>query len=357
MSTPPFDLGLLLDMLTYRRPAGSQTESAFIDRFIAPLPNAGRDAFGNWHIWIGQSPIVWSTHTDTVHRSDGRQTVSYDPKTGRIGVSRRSKRGRRPEDRSSCLGADDTAGVFLAVSMIRANVAGHYIFHYGEEIGGYGSSDLAMNAPDLLADARFAIAFDRKGYGDIITHQAFDRCCSDLFAHSLADQLNTTGNGLTFRPCDSGLFTDTANYTNIIGECTNLSVGYFDAHSRSETLNAHFLARLLPALCAIDPDRLADMRKSGEIDRDTRVSGFRWRPWQSAGETASLIPLEHCEYCGETFDPVESTANTYMQYCSLECEETDYREIADRMGSTYLDPVYEDVTRALLDGMIKPEDQ
>lgn len=345
MSNVRFDLGLLLEMLTYRRPAGSVAETEFIDHYIAPLPDATCDRFGNWHVVIGDASILWSTHTDTVHNHSGRQTIAYDTKTGMIRISRKSKRGRRREDRSNCLGADDTAGVFLAVSMIRAGVSGHYVFHYGEEIGGNGSSDLARLSPEWLAGSRFAIALDRKGYEDVITHQGFSRCCSDAFASSLAEQLNASG--LTFSPSDRGLFTDTANYTDLIGECTNLSIGYFDCHTRAETVDVRFLERLLSALCEIDPSALVEDRKPGEPD-DTPLP-FLWRGNYPAPSSETFpIALVDCEWCGEAFDPDRSFAEMHTIYCSPECETDDYRDMAARLGSTYLDPVYEDVARALL---------
>jgi hypothetical protein len=120
MISPAFDLGLLLDMLTYCRPAKTPQPAVFCDRFIAPLPGAIIDAYQNWHVTIGDSPILWSAHTDTVHRMNGptRQTVSYNPATGIVRLSKRSRKV------SYCLGADDTAGVFLLVCMIRAGVPG-----------------------------------------------------------------------------------------------------------------------------------------------------------------------------------------------------------------------------------------
>lgn len=335
-----FDLGMLLDMLTYRRPADSDTESQFIARYLPDT--AERDAFGNYHVTIGESPILWSCHTDTVHWNDGRQTISYDAKSGDIRLSKRSRRERSKHSRSNCLGADDTAGVFLLVSLIRASVPGHYVFHYGEEIGGDGSSSLARYAPEIIADSRFAIALDRRGFSDVITHQAFSRCCSEEFADSLARQLNA--HGLKYAPSDRGVFTDTANYTGIVGECTNLSVGYLNEHSAQETLNARHLETLLSALSDLDPSALVDDRQPGEDDP------LVWHGWANARHTSIL---ERCEYCGHLFETERSTAMDYAKYCSSDCETDDYRDIAARFGSTYLDPVYEDVTRALLQGRDK----
>jgi hypothetical protein len=345
---PRFDLSVLLEMLTYSRPAGSETEIAFIDRFVRPLPNAEIDPFRNWHVTIGDSPILWSCHTDTVHRNDGRQGIRHDPTTGTIALSNRAKKRRNG---SSCLGADDTAGVFLCHQMISAGVPGHYVFHFGEERGGIGSADLANERPDLVSGSRFAIALDRQGFGDVITHQSAGRCCSDVFAQSLADQLNRSG--LTFAPCDSGIFTDTANYTDTIGECTNLSVGYFHAHSRSETLNAGFLETLFYALCEIDPAGLGEDRQAGEIDPHDR--GFCWRGWREISSSSSPLVsdqslfLEDCEYCGEPFDPSSSEAIDCERYCSPQCEEDDQRHIANRLErkSVFIDPIYEQIANAL----------
>src|SRR5216683_3061735 len=97
--TAHFDRTALLDMLTYCRPAGSDTESAFIDKYIAPLPGAQADAHGNWHVAVGDSTVLWSCHTDTVHSKQGRQTVHVNDRTGTVGLSRRSRR----HSQSSCL--------------------------------------------------------------------------------------------------------------------------------------------------------------------------------------------------------------------------------------------------------------
>jgi len=48
-----------------------------------------------------------------------------------------------------------------------------------------GSKFIAKRTPALLTGIDYAIALDRKGSRDVITHQ-FGRCCSDAFAKSLA---------------------------------------------------------------------------------------------------------------------------------------------------------------------------
>jgi hypothetical protein len=139
--------------------------------------------------------------------------------------------------------------------MILRGVPGLYIFHAGEEVGGIGSSYIADKTPELLAQVDFAIALDRRGEADVITHQFGGRCCSDLFAKTLA---NLLGHG--FSPDSGGTFTDTANYTSHVSECTNISVGYYGQHTRDEVLDVGFAVTLLEVLCNLDQSKLLASR-------------------------------------------------------------------------------------------------
>lgn len=240
----------LLAMLTYRRPARSPTEAQFVEDFVAPLGTTP-DKFGNhWRVIGKGSPILWSCHTDTVHKGDGRQSVEYGD-------------GYVTTSVGSCLGADDGAGVWLMSRMIRAGIPGTYVFHREEETGGWGSDYIAKNTPERLAGLKYAIALDRKGTADIITHQMVGRCASDAFARSLANVL-----GMDHRPDDSGTFTDTANYAGLIPECTNLSVGYYKQHTAGEYLDCEYLSRLLKAILKADWSKLVCERDPTVEDED-----------------------------------------------------------------------------------------
>jgi hypothetical protein len=241
----------LITMLSQRRPAWSKTERSFIRKHLMPL-GVTKDAFGNLYKRIGDAPILWSCHTDTVHRTGGTQTLSIVNDVVRVA-----------DKQSNCLGADDTAGMWLMMEMIRADKPGLYIFHRAEEIGGQGSEHIAQNFATDLELIQYAIAFDRRGTGSIITHQAGGRCCSDIFATSLSKAL-----GMGHVADDGGSFTDTANYTHLIGECTNVSVGYEREHSREERLDLAYLRRLRGALLAFDWTLLKSARSPGEIEDD-----------------------------------------------------------------------------------------
>lgn len=238
----------LLEMLSYRRPMGSATERQFRATFLHGLPGIVEDAHQNLHVAIGDSSCLWACHTDTVHRTEGRQRIVLD--SGHARVAARSH--------SNCLGADDTVGVYLMREMILQKVPGYYIFHYGEERGGIGSSDLARHDAEWLKQFSMAIALDRQGLGDIITHQVGGRTASEAFALSLGDQLGLSG--LHYRAAH-GIYTDTAEYAGLIAECTNLSVGYYGQHTPSESVNLAHVDRLFGALCDLDPDQLVIARE------------------------------------------------------------------------------------------------
>lgn len=243
------DIAALTLIHSYKRPHGSKSERQFIQRMIDCVPNIKRDASGNRILRIGDSPnVAYCCHTDTVHRDSGRQHVAIDDD-----IMRLSK-----PDRSNCLGADDGAGIWLMLEMIRAGKPGLYIFHRGEEVGGLGSCYIATSTPELLDGIEAAIAFDRKGYQDVITYMG-SKVASDTFAWSLANAI-----GLDYMPDDTGLFTDTANYADIVPECTNISVGYHGAHGHKETLDLRFLLRLRDHLLAADWSSLSIERAPGD---------------------------------------------------------------------------------------------
>ena len=254
----------LRDMLTYKRPHGSQSEAEWITRFILPYgPEQLTNAKGVTMVYIvtvsrpdlTEPNVLFSAHTDTVHRKSGRQKLVVDEATGFV-----SEDGKEP------LGADDAAGVWLLLEMIDAEIPGVYTFPVGEECGGIGSSWLADNASQWLKGFDYAIAFDRKATHSIITHQARGMCCSDAFALALADALNDQNDSFMYSPDDSGVYTDTAEYVDLIAECTNVSCGYYDEHSGNERLDFKHLAALRDACLLVNWAALPVVRKPGEDD-------------------------------------------------------------------------------------------
>lgn len=276
----------LTEMLEFQRPAWSVFEEAFIDRYIRPL-DPEEDQFGNLWLDVGDNPnVLWSSHTDTVHNRSGLQLVKV-----RKGVARLDHEGHKsdPKDRRpNCLGADCTTGVWLMTEMIREGVPGRYVFHRDEENGGNGSEFIATKNTELLEGIDMAIAFDRKGKNEVITHQGWNqRTCSDTFATELAGQL-----GMNFHKSKWGIFTDTKNYMYHVPECTNISVGYDHAHSANELQDLDFAKRLRDRLCQINTDNLPikrDLNKVIDLSSYRKMSRYQELVYHNPRATAALL--------------------------------------------------------------------
>lgn len=295
---PERALGEYLKMLGTMRPHGTGAPDSFAKDWLTPL-GAKRDACGNYLLAIGDAPVIWSSHIDTVHRKEGKQRLTYSN-----GLLRLHSEARKGD--SNCLGADCTTGVWLMREMILARRPGLYIFHAGEERGGIGSSYIRDKTPHIVEGARACIAFDRRGTKSVITKQAWSRCCSDKFGQSLAAALDM-GHELD----DGGLFTDSANYTDLIGECSNLSVGYHGEHSNEESQEVDYLFALRESLLRLDTDSLVYERAAGEDDPEDRVTSYayaysesygnRYRLENTAGGWASTLDGED-RYAAESSD-------------------------------------------------------
>lgn len=252
--------------LSVKRPYGSYEEGALITWLHAevvsnrPQADTWIDGAGNLHVdlryfsgGVTENRTLFVAHVDTVHRTGGVNV--YDCSTPMWKAD-----GKAP------LGADDGAGVALLAALIHAWKPAYYIFTRGEERGGVGSSYLAKEHEDLLEEFDRAIAFDRKDTWSVITHQGMGRCCSDVFGDALASALNDAG--MFYATDDSGVYTDTAEFVDIIPECTNLSAGYYDEHRPEERLDTNHLQALCTAAIAIDWDALPTKRDPNEIDDD-----------------------------------------------------------------------------------------
>ena len=237
-------------MLEYRRPRRSKTEQDFIARYIDTIPGVYADAYGNRILLSPDSKVLISCHTDSVHTAQGKQKLRISSK----GIVSLGKRERL----SNCLGADDAAGIYAALRMIEVGVNATFIFHRDEECGGWGSQWLARYYADWLSTFDICLALDRRDTQDVIVTQSWDKCASDEFALELAAQL-----GMGHKPAD-GIFTDSANYTDLIPECSNLSIGYRHEHTTRETLDLNYLESIIRRLISIDWGTIPVVRLPGD---------------------------------------------------------------------------------------------
>jgi hypothetical protein len=266
----PAPLGVnskLFDMLSYMRPHNTKAERDWTQRFIIDphidkVITYGHNDSMAFAIEVGTgSKTLFSAHVDTVHHLEGPQKLVYDPVMNHLF-----------KDDGDPLGADDGSGVWLLLEMIGAGVPGTYLFTRGEECGGIGAKYMAEYHPEFLAQFERAIAFDRKAKDSVITHQAHGRCCSDNFAEALAEALNGQNGDFMYSPDDTGIYTDTAEYTGEIAECTNVSVGYYDEHTGREMQDLDHLMQLRDACLRIEWELLPTDRDPKKVDKE----GMSW---------------------------------------------------------------------------------
>lgn len=264
------DVKNILTILSTKRKAGTPEEEAFVARHILPLadhPNAtqfSQDSYGNVFVEVcGGSDKLFTAHTDMIVIPNTAQKVLYDANLMLAYTD------------GCTLGADDGAGMWLLMEMLDAGVPCWLAFFRAEEVGGLGSSFAAEDNPEFFKTFTHCISFDRRGTSDIITHQSYGRCCSDALAEHLASALNA--HGLDYAPCDGGIFTDSANMTGLIAECSNLSCGYANEHRDTEELDVDHLLRLRDALVKIDWTTMPVKREPGEDDFKYDYSWLNYR--------------------------------------------------------------------------------
>jgi len=226
------------------------------------LPKGYRkDEHGNFYITVGENfTTMFTCHLDTA--------CSYN----RV-VKHKHEGNYIYTDGTTILGADDKAGMVVLLYMIEKQVPGLYYFFIGEEVGCVGSSLLAekFNWPDITK----VVSFDRRGTTSVITEQFYGRCCSDEFAQALADSLNSTDSTLKLAPDNTGILTDSAQFIEIVPECTNISVGYYDEHTTRETQDIDYLVKLCRAVVKIDWEGLPIVRDP-EFDYDYDYDAPGW---------------------------------------------------------------------------------
>ena len=149
--------------LSIKRPHKGLGERLMLDWIADHLPDGvgySVDGIGNLHVDLRSEPThrtLFVAHVDTVHRTDGPNKI-------------RKTRGKWYAS-GDPLGADDGAGIAILMQLITQGKPAYYIFTVGEECGGHGATYVAEHGAELLSQFDRAIAFDRRGVSDVITHQ------------------------------------------------------------------------------------------------------------------------------------------------------------------------------------------
>jgi len=258
-----------------------------------------KDSHGNYFFQIGQSRTIFASHLDTVSKDYIPVTHEFDGNIIRT-------------DGKTTLGADDKAGVTVMLWMIKNNIPGLYYFFIGEEVGCIGSG-LAAQYGDFKNNYDRIISFDRRGTDSVITYQSGSRCCSDEFANVLSKELNRVG--MKYSKDTGGVYTDSAEFVDIIPECANISVGYYKEHTTNEHQDIDHLTNLCRACIQVDWEALP-------VKRDPKVT--EWSGYSSYG-SYSTYDSYHDDYS----DYSEYTTNPKKKRKRRRNKKNDYKTYYD----------------------------
>lgn len=243
---------IFLELTEYTIPYGFEyTLEPILYKYI---PNLKKDNFGNYHITIGNSKTLFTSHLDTY--SKRYEKVNHIIEDNIIKT-----------DGTTVLGGDNKNGVVILMYMIKNNVPGTYYFFKGEEgiVTGEscnGSTYLLENRSDLMINFDRAIAFDRRGEGSIVVKQRGRKCCSEEFSNALIEEFDN--NNLPFKK-DYAYGTDSAVFMDIIPEITNISSGGKFEHAFLEETDINYLEKIANAAISINWESLPTIRKAEPI--------------------------------------------------------------------------------------------
>ena len=159
---------------------------------------------------VGDIPVALVAHLDTVFTTPP-ENIFYD----RVKNVMWSPDG---------LGADDRAGVYSIVQLIKKGFKPTVIFTTDEEKGALGAEQLVRDFPEPVTDLKYIIQLDRRGSNDCV----FYDCDNALFE----EYVETFDFVTAF-----GSFSDISVICPAWGVAgVNLSIGYVDEHSYSELL-------------------------------------------------------------------------------------------------------------------------
>lgn len=215
---------------------------------------------------IGDIPITLVAHVDTVFK-EKPEDVFYD----RVKNVLWSPQG---------LGADDRAGIFAIINIVKSGLRPHIIFTTGEEMGGLGAQVLTYREPKPFAEMKYIIQLDRRGKDDCIFYE-----CDNV---KFIEYIKSFG----FHE-EYGSFSDISELCptwKVAG--VNLSIGYENEHSFIEILYIDYF--------------LSTVEKVKKMLKDVNnINSFEYIPALYSLSSLNPTSLYKCKNCGKIFTEYE----------------------------------------------------
>ena len=215
---------------------------------------------------IGDIPITLVAHVDTAFK-ERPEDIFYD----RVKNVLWSPQG---------LGADDRAGVFAIINIVKSGLRPHIIFTTGEEMGGLGAQVLTYREPKPFAEMKYIIQLDRRGENDCIFYE-----CDNV---KFIEYIKSFGFNEEY-----GSFSDISELCptwKVAG--VNLSIGYKNEHSFIEILYIDYF--------------LSTVEKVKKMLKDVNnINSFEYIPALYSLSSLNPTSLYKCKNCGKIFTEYE----------------------------------------------------
>lgn len=222
----------------------------------------------------GDIPIALVAHMDTVFKG-GADEVFYD-------------RNKNVIWSPTGLGADDRAGIYAIIQIVKSGLRPHIILTTDEEKGALGASTLTRDVPQCpFSELRYLIQLDRRGADDCVFYDCYNKDFID-YVESFGFVENW------------GSFSDISVIAPAWGiAAVNLSIGYRDEHSVSEVL---FVGQMLNTI-----QKVMTMLQATDIPSFNYVpSPFSYplatRWYKTLSQEGGQLT---CKCCKKTFDVSE----------------------------------------------------
>lgn len=235
-------------------------------------------------IAVGEEPVALVAHLDTVFKQLP-QRIFYDKEKNVMWS---------PEG----LGADDRAGVFAIVQILKSGLRPTIILTTDEEKGGLGTSTLVRHIKKPPTDLKYIIELDRQGSADCV----FYNCLNKEFERYVES---------------FGFVSDFGSFSDISILCpswkvagVNLSIGYYDEHTKSETLYIGHMFNTINKVKNMIKDAkrskhyvyIENPMKKWWAYYPTEEDDYGWDPSYGVSKEdwfSLMMPQIKCDKCGE----------------------------------------------------------
>jgi putative aminopeptidase FrvX len=207
------------------------------------------------------------------------------------------------------IGGDDKCGIYSILDLLKN---GHddvnFLFTVEEESGGVGSSTFVNN--NDLDHILYGLILDRRGSGDIICYN------NNYGVKEFETVLSKMGSSFGYAP-STGTFSD-ADFISAQLSCANLSVGYYNAHSKNEYVVLSELQNSINFTHSIIKN--LDMKFDIPPASHRFANAYSTTAWAN-DMSEYLYPYESekpCELCGST-DGKQTHIKTLQAYICQYC--------------------------------------